>query len=104
MSNNAPVNSDQTESPETFDVIIIGSGFSGLNVAYRLQERVPGLKYTILEARRDLGGTWDFFKYPGLRSDSDLYTFGFAWNPWRHENPIGEGESMPFPITSLSAS
>ncbi|KAM5344474.1 hypothetical protein ACJ41O_013010 [Fusarium nematophilum] len=90
MANNTPVNSDQTKPPEVFDVIIIGSGFSGLNVAYRLQERVPGLKYTILEARGDLGGTWDFFKYPGLRSDSDLYTFGFAWNPWRHKNPIAE--------------
>ncbi|KAH7124206.1 putative monooxygenase [Dactylonectria macrodidyma] len=98
MSNNTPIDPEQTKPQAAFDVIIAGSGLSGLNVAYRLQERVPGLKYTILEARGDLGGTWDFFKYPGLRSDSDLYTFGFAWNPWRHKNPIAEGESQTLPL------
>ncbi|KAJ5266513.1 hypothetical protein N7478_009321 [Penicillium angulare] len=73
------------------DVAIIGAGLSGVNAAYRLQDTCPEYSYTLFEARNDVGGTWDFFKYPGLRSDSDLYTFGFQFNPWPHNNPIAEG-------------
>ncbi|KAH8698661.1 putative flavoprotein [Talaromyces proteolyticus] len=65
-----------------FDVIIVGAGISGINFAYRLQERNPELKYCILEGRHEIGGTWSLFQYPGIRSDSDLFTFGFAWRPW----------------------
>ncbi|OAG34513.1 hypothetical protein AYO21_11335 [Fonsecaea monophora] len=78
----------------SFDVIIIGAGISGINMAYRLQTQIPGCTYTILEARQSLGGTWDLFRYPGIRSDSDLFTFGFPWYPWRQENPIASGESI----------
>ncbi|KAE8149101.1 hypothetical protein BDV25DRAFT_168056 [Aspergillus avenaceus] len=79
---------------ETLDVIIIGAGISGINAAYRLQSENPNLRYRILEARSNLGGTWDLFKYPGIRSDSDLFTFGFAWHPWDQTNPIADGPSI----------
>ncbi|KXJ97318.1 putative flavin-binding monooxygenase [Microdochium bolleyi] len=72
------------------DTLIIGAGISGINTAYRLQEGLPSADYAILESRDALGGTWDFWKYPGIRSDSDLHTFGFAWEPWPYENPVAE--------------
>ncbi|KAK1061813.1 hypothetical protein LTR74_010724 [Friedmanniomyces endolithicus] len=74
-----------------YDVVIIGAGISGINFAYRLQERLPNLSYTILESRHELGGTWSLFNYPGIRSDSDLYTFGFPWRPWEEQTSIAEG-------------
>lgn len=73
-----------------FDIIVVGAGISGINAGYRIQELLPGKKYTILEARNAMGGTWDFFKYPGLRSDSDLHTFGFPWRPWTNPRAIAE--------------
>lgn len=76
---------------ETFDVLIIGAGISGVNTAYRLQEKLPGVTFTILEGRSDIGGTWDLFRYPGIRSDSDLFTFGFDWEPWPYNEPIAKG-------------
>lgn len=81
------------EKPADYDVIIIGSGISGINSAHRVQTQCPaGTTYTILEARNDLGGTWSFFKYPGLRSDSDLHTFGFSWRPWRENKAIATAD------------
>lgn len=80
--------------PDILDVVIVGAGISGINTAYRLQTQLPGIRYTILEARGAIGGTWDFFKYPGLRSDSDLFTFGFAWRPWMDKNPIAVASSI----------
>ena len=77
-----------------FDVVIIGAGISGINFAYRLQERHPNLSYCIVEARHEMGGTWSLFKYPGIRSDSDLFTFGFQWRPWQATSPIAEGASI----------
>jgi len=77
-----------------FDIIIIGAGLSGINAAYRVQTELPGYKYTILESRDAIGGTWDLFRYPGIRSDSDLHTFGFPWNPWTHINTIADGPSI----------
>ncbi|OQE14378.1 hypothetical protein PENFLA_c038G02191 [Penicillium flavigenum] len=74
-----------------FDVIIVGAGISGINFAYRMQESNPELSYCILEARHEIGGTWSLFQYPGIRSDSDLYTFGFAWRPWRGKHSIVHG-------------
>ncbi|KAH8423242.1 flavin-containing monooxygenase [Aspergillus melleus] len=84
-------------SPEghlDYDIIIIGAGISGINTAYRIQSELPNCNYVILEARDALGGTWDFFRYPGIRSDSDLFTFGFSWYPWPWENPIAEASSI----------
>jgi cation diffusion facilitator CzcD-associated flavoprotein CzcO len=81
--------SDETNS---FDVIIIGAGISGINAAYRLQTEGPSnLTYAILEGRDSIGGTWDLFKYPGIRSDSDIFTFGFPWSPWKHDESLAPG-------------
>ncbi|KAI0553212.1 putative flavin-binding monooxygenase [Xylaria curta] len=77
--------------PEVLDVVIVGAGISGINAAYRLQSQLPDLTFTILEGRGALGGTWDLFRYPGIRSDSDLFTFGFQWEPWPYETPIAQG-------------
>ncbi|CAI4212386.1 unnamed protein product [Parascedosporium putredinis] len=76
------------------DVVIVGAGLSGINTAYRLQTDLPGKSYTILEGRDNLGGTWDLFRYPGIRSDSDLYSFGFSWRPWESKEPIAKAEAI----------
>lgn len=75
------------------DIVIVGAGLSGINTAYTLQTRMPQLSFTILEARSDIGGTWDVFRYPGVRSDSDMHTFGYAWHPWRHKL-FGDGDQI----------
>ncbi|BCS21520.1 flavin-containing monooxygenase [Aspergillus puulaauensis] len=77
-----------------YDLVIIGAGISGINFARRLQESNPALSFVILEARDSIGGTWDFFKYPGIRSDSDLYTFGFPWYPWTEDRAIADAGSI----------
>ncbi|RDW71545.1 hypothetical protein BP6252_08108 [Coleophoma cylindrospora] len=74
-----------------FDVVIIGAGISGINAGYKLQTELPNYTYTILEARGAIGGTWDLFRYPGIRSDSDLHTFGFSWCAWKNSKAIAEG-------------
>ncbi|KAI0430748.1 putative flavin-binding monooxygenase [Xylaria sp. FL1042] len=76
---------------ETFDTLIIGAGVAGINTAYRLQTQLPGTTFTILEGRGNIGGTWDLFRYPGIRSDSDLFTYGFQWEPWPYDTPIAQG-------------
>ena len=82
-------------STESLDVVIVGAGISGINTAHYLQTRGPeGYTYTILEGRPRLGGTWDLFQYPGIRSDSDIFTFGFSWNPWPGDNPIASGDKI----------
>lgn len=78
-------------APSSFDFLIIGAGISGINAGYHLQTEFPDCSFAILEARNNIGGTWDLFRYPGIRSDSDLYTFGFKWFPWNQSNPIAEG-------------
>jgi cation diffusion facilitator CzcD-associated flavoprotein CzcO len=79
---------------DSYDVVIIGAGISGINAAYHLQNKLPGLSYMILEARTDLGGTWDLFRYPGIRSDTDLQSFGFSWYPWMEKRAIADGSSI----------
>ena len=81
-------------SPEHLDVLIVGAGLSGIGSAYHLQERCPGKSYAILEARGDLGGTWDLFRYPGIRSDSDMHTLGYRFKPWTAIKSITDGESI----------
>lgn len=79
----------------SFDIIIIGAGISGINAAYRIQNEGPrNLSYAILEGRETLGGTWDLFRYPGIRSDSDIFTFGFPWSPWRHNESLAAGHKI----------
>ena len=65
------------------DVLIVGAGLSGIGAAVHLHERCPGRSYTILEGRASMGGTWDLFRYPGIRSDSDMHTLGYRFKPWR---------------------
>jgi len=71
-----------------YDAIIIGAGISGVSAAYYLQKINPHLRYRILESRQAMGGTWDLFQYPGIRSDSDMYTFGFSFRPWRSKQEL----------------
>src|SRR6478735_7086717 len=75
---------------EHVDVLVVGAGISGIGAAYYLQRDVPDKRVAILEAREDLGGTWDLFRYPGIRSDSDLHTFGYAFKPWTDDKAIAE--------------
>jgi len=77
-----------------YNVVIVGAGLSGIGAAYHLQEKCPNLTFTILEARSAMGGTWDLFKYPGIRSDSDMYTFGFSFYPWKNPQAIADGPSI----------
>jgi monooxygenase len=80
--------------PERLDVLIIGAGLSGIGSAHYLQERCPGKTYAILEAREAIGGTWDLFRYPGIRSDSDMHTLGYRFRPWTAAKSIADGESI----------
>jgi monooxygenase len=81
-------------TPDHVDVLIVGAGISGVSAAHHLQERNPGKSYAILEAREDLGGTWDYFRYPGIRSDTDMHTLGFRFSPWVEESSIADGDSI----------
>ncbi|MBX3501607.1 MAG: NAD(P)/FAD-dependent oxidoreductase [Alphaproteobacteria bacterium] len=79
---------------EHVDVLIIGAGLSGIGAAVHLQRESPGRSYAILEGRASSGGTWDLFRYPGIRSDSDMYTLGYAFKPWREAKAIADGPSI----------
>jgi cation diffusion facilitator CzcD-associated flavoprotein CzcO len=76
------------------DVLIVGAGISGVDAAYRLKTRCPSKSWLILEARSQVGGTWDLFRFPGVRSDSDMYTLSFPFRPWRSEQAIVDGPSI----------
>jgi monooxygenase len=79
---------------EHFDVLIVGAGISGIGAAHHLQEECPGKTYAILEAREAIGGTWDLFRYPGLRSDSDMHTLGYRFRPWTAAKAIADGPAI----------
>ncbi|WP_414903344.1 flavin-containing monooxygenase [Sphingomonas flavalba] len=79
---------------EHFDVIIVGAGLSGIGAAYHLQKHCPDRNYAILEAREAIGGTWDLFRYPGIRSDSDMFTLGYSFRPWVEAKAIADGPSI----------
>lgn len=77
-----------------FDTIIVGAGLSGIGAAHHLQKNCPNRTFTILEARQTMGGTWDLFRYPGIRSDSDMYTLGYSFRPWKEAKAIADGPSI----------
>jgi monooxygenase len=79
------------DTAEHFDVLIVGAGLSGIGAGYHLQEKCPGKSYVILEGRDCIGGTWDLFRYPGIRSDSDMYTLGYSFKPWTEPKAIADG-------------
>ena len=80
--------------PEHLDVLIVGAGISGIGAACHLESRCPGKTYALLEARDAIGGTWDLFRYPGIRSDSDMYTLGYRFKPWTEPKAIADGPSI----------
>lgn len=80
--------------PEHVDVLIVGAGLSGIGAACRLRTEHPGRSVAVLEARDASGGTWDLFRYPGIRSDSDMFTFGFRWRPWVGDTALADGPSI----------
>ncbi|MBU0807868.1 MAG: NAD(P)/FAD-dependent oxidoreductase [Gammaproteobacteria bacterium] len=81
-------------SAEHLDVLIIGAGLSGIGAAYHLMTHCPGKRFAIFEGRPALGGTWDLFRYPGIRSDSDMFTLGYNFKPWTHPQAIADGPSI----------
>jgi cation diffusion facilitator CzcD-associated flavoprotein CzcO len=85
---------DNTIGTAHFDVLIVGAGLSGIGAAYRLQTECPNKTYAILEGRSASGGTWDLFRYPGVRSDSDMYTLGYPFRPWPNAKAIADGPSI----------
>lgn len=80
--------------PAHVDVVVVGAGLSGIGAAYRLQEDCPDRDYVILESRPHSGGTWDLFRYPGIRSDSDMFTLGYPFKPWKDAKSIADGEAI----------
>ncbi len=85
---------EHTATTTQVDVLIVGAGISGIGAAYYLQQEHPGRSYAILESRGATGGTWDLFRYPGIRSDSDLHTFGYEFKPWRDEDAIASADKI----------
>ena len=79
---------------EHVDVLIVGAGLSGIGAAHHIQAAFPDKTYAILEARDAIGGTWDLFRYPGVRSDSDMYTLGYRFRPWTQGEAIADGPSI----------
>lgn len=92
----APTPKDHTATKEdsAFDVVIVGAGLSGIGAARHLQRQCPHLRFAILESRQQLGGTWDLFRYPGIRSDSDMHTLGYHFKPWVERKAIADGPSI----------
>lgn len=90
---------EQTSEPrraeeDNFDVVIVGAGLSGIGAACHLQQECAGKSYLILESREAMGGTWDLFRYPGIRSDSDMHTLGYNFKPWKESKAIADGPAI----------
>jgi cation diffusion facilitator CzcD-associated flavoprotein CzcO len=85
---------EQSVTAEYFDVVIVGAGLSGIGAAYHLQDKCPNKRYVILEGRDSMGGTWDLFRYPGIRSDSDMHTLGYNFKPWNAAKAIADGPAI----------
>lgn len=84
-----------TESElEHLDVLVVGAGLSGIGAGHYLQTDCPWASYAIFEARGAIGGTWDLFRYPGVRSDSDMYTLGYSFRPWDQDESIADGGAI----------
>ncbi len=81
--------------PDHVDVLIVGAGLSGIGAACHLRRECPGKSFAILEAREAIGGTWDLFRYPGIRSDSDMFTLGYSFRPWEEAKAIADGPDDP---------
>ena len=82
------------ENSNHFNVIVIGAGISGIGAGYYLKKNCPNKSFCIIEGRENIGGTWDLFKYPGIRSDSDMFTLGYAFKPWKEQKTIANGPSI----------
>src|SRR4051812_23361026 len=83
-----------TMKTEDLDVVIVGAGISGIGLACHMRRRCPDKTFAILERREAIGGTWDLFRYPGIRSDSDMVTFGYAFRPWTEPKILADGPSI----------
>lgn len=93
----------QPERPEHVDVLVIGAGLSGIGAACQLREHHPTRTVAVLEAREASGGTWDLFRYPGIRSDSDMFTFAFGWRPWIGDRALADGASILSYLRTVAA-
>src|SRR6187549_1611910 len=82
------------DEPTDFDVLIVGAGISGISMAAHLKMQCPALSFAIVERRESLGGTWDLFRYPGVRSDSDMHSLGFRFEPWIDDKAIADGKAI----------
>jgi cation diffusion facilitator CzcD-associated flavoprotein CzcO len=97
---NGPFESSMQRPPDSvpadneLDVVVVGAGLSGIAAAHYLDQHCPSMSWTILESRASIGGTWDLFRYPGVRSDSDMYTLGYSFRPWHGEKAISEGQTI----------
>ena len=91
-----------TRTAQRFDVVIVGAGISGIGAAYHLGQRDRSTSYVVLERRDRIGGTWDLFRYPGIRSDSDMYTLGYAFKPWTQAKAI-EARGCPRSSATLAS-
>ena len=99
----ASIDASLPHAAEHFDVLIVGAGLSGIGAAIHLRHRCPGKSFSILEARQNIGGTWDLFRFPGMRSDSDMYTLGYGFKPWTGEKSIADGASIKAYIAEAAA-
>ena len=94
MSSSSPHTTTSNTPNNSFDVLVVGAGISGISAAYYLKKMCPSHSFAILEGRSNLGGTWDLFRYPGVRSDTDMHTLGFSFKPWTQEKTMDHGPSI----------